>query len=106
MKHARVWLRKAILGFLVLWMGPQSHLWWGYDYRGQGMHQVSLILVVLIAAALCAGLYLITAGFVGLIARNRNYIAQWSWDLFLFILWGSLSVWGGVSARQRSCVAR
>jgi hypothetical protein len=89
---------KLLLAGLVAVAGPQSHLWWGEEYRGPGMNQWDALVAVLFVSFVLAGLLLAAFAVTGWCLRRRLGW-QVAADLALFAVAFGLAVSAGVTAR-------
>jgi hypothetical protein len=89
---------KLLLAGAVVVAGPLSHLWWGEEYRGQGMNQWDALLAVVFVSVVLAGLLLATFAATGwLLSRRLGW--QAAVDLALFGVAFGLGVGAGVTTR-------
>jgi hypothetical protein len=83
---------------LVVVAGPQSHLWWGEEYRGPGMNQWDALVVVVFVSVVLAGFLVAAFAVTGWLLRHRlGWMA--AVDLALFAMVLGLAVGAGVTAR-------
>jgi len=89
---------KLLLAAVVAIAGPQSHVWWGEEYRGPGMNQWDAILAVVFVSVVLAGPLLAAFAATGWLLRRR---LRWQAvvDRALFGVALGLAVGTGVTAR-------
>ncbi len=91
-------VRKLFFAAAIPFAAVVSHMRWGFEYTGQGMHQVSLLFTVGLIATACGVLFLFCAGTAAWLLRRKRWPWHWSVDAIFFSAWCALAVWVAVAA--------
>lgn len=92
-------VRRLVAAAIVVVAGPVAHLCWGFDYRGPGMHQVSLLAIVTFVSFVCAGIFLVGSATTAWAFRSKSRSTHLAADVFWFLLCCSAAVYAGLDAR-------
>ena len=92
-------LRKLLLCAALFPSGICAHLWWGHEYRGPGMNQVDVLIVVVVVSAVLTLLFAAITGVLGWLLRRQGENIRLLWDIAVFLLFFAVAVAVGLDAK-------